>query len=111
MDVDQKSLLQYEYEGDKFLCNTVTGDESWVHHLEPENKRQSVEYHHKGSPAPKKFKTIPSADNIILLTAFWDVNGVMHSGFMPTGTTINSKHNTGKLQKLKACIRRVHPNM
>jgi hypothetical protein len=35
----------------------VIGDETWAHHHDPENKRQSMEYHHKESPAPKKFKT------------------------------------------------------
>jgi hypothetical protein len=33
----------------------VVGDETWAHH-DPENKRQSMEYRHKESPAPKKFK-------------------------------------------------------
>jgi hypothetical protein len=34
----------------------VTADETWVHHYEPETKRQSVEYHYKGSPAKKNLK-------------------------------------------------------
>jgi hypothetical protein len=61
-------LLQYERE-DIFFCNIVTGDGG---------KRQSVRYRHKGSPAPKQFKTAPSAGTI-MLTAFWDVNGGVHS--------------------------------
>jgi hypothetical protein len=39
--------------------NIATGDESWVHHYGPENKRQSMEYRHPGSPTVKKFKTVP----------------------------------------------------
>jgi len=35
----------------------VIGDETWAHYDDPENKRQSMKYHHKESPAPKKFKT------------------------------------------------------
>jgi len=41
--------------------NVATGDKSWVHHYNPENKRQSIEYHHPGFPSVKKFKTVPSA--------------------------------------------------
>ena len=26
-------------EGDQFLLNIVTGDESWIHHFDPEEKR------------------------------------------------------------------------
>jgi hypothetical protein len=81
-----------------------------VHHFEPENKRQSVEYHHEDSPAPKKFKIIPSAGKV-MLTAFWDVNGVVHSEFMPTGITINSEHYVEMLQKFKARIQRLCPDM
>ena len=42
-----------------FLWWIVPGDETWIHHCDPENKRQFVEYCHKRSPAPKKFKTKP----------------------------------------------------
>ena len=52
---------QYCLEGDDFPKNIVSGDNSWVHHYDPENKRQSMEYHHPGSPSVKKFKTVPSA--------------------------------------------------
>jgi len=50
--------------------NIATGDESWVHHYDPENKRQSMECRHPGSPIVKKFKTVPSAKNF-MLTIFW----------------------------------------
>jgi len=41
----------------RILWWTVIGDKNWAHHYDPENKRRSMEYHHKESPAPKKFKT------------------------------------------------------
>jgi hypothetical protein len=81
-----------------------------VHHFDPENKRQSMEYRHKGSPAPETFKTAPSAGKI-MLTAFWDVNGVVCSEFLPIDGTINSDRYVGTLQKLKARIPRVRPYM
>ena len=58
--VAQELLNWYHLEGDDFLKNITTGDESWIHHYDPENKRQSMEYRHPGSPSVKKFKTVPS---------------------------------------------------
>ena len=57
--------------GDQFLFNIVTGDESWIHHFDPEEKQLSMQYRHTSSPCPKKFKTMPSAGKI-LLAVFWD---------------------------------------
>jgi hypothetical protein len=45
--------------GDDFLKNIATGDESWFHHYDPENKRQSTEYRHPRFPSVKEFKTVP----------------------------------------------------
>ncbi|GFU26986.1 hypothetical protein TNCV_1151541 [Trichonephila clavipes] len=61
-------------EEEDFLKNIATGEESWIYHYDPENKRQAVEYRHPGSPSVKKFKTVSSAT--ITLTIFWDSNGV-----------------------------------
>jgi hypothetical protein len=48
-----------------FLAQFVTVDETWVHHIDPESKRQSMEWRHQGSPPPRKFKVIPSAGKIM----------------------------------------------
>jgi hypothetical protein len=31
------------------------------------------------------------SDGKVTLTSFWDIKGVVHSEFMPTGTTINTE--------------------
>ncbi|GFN76555.1 histone-lysine N-methyltransferase SETMAR-like protein [Plakobranchus ocellatus] len=49
-------LERHNAEGEAFLQRNLTGDESWVHHYDPECKAQSMEYRHKTSPSPKKFK-------------------------------------------------------
>jgi hypothetical protein len=77
-----------ERKGDELLCNTVTGDERWVNDFEPESERQSVEYRHQGSQERKKFKASPSSRKV-MLTAFWDANGVVHLEFIRSGPTIN----------------------
>jgi hypothetical protein len=72
--VAQEFLNQYHLKQDDFLKNTATGDESWVHHYDPENKRQSTEYSHPGSPNVKKFKTVLSAIKV-MISIFWDAKG------------------------------------
>ena len=49
--------LEYCHSDKAFLQQIVTGDETWVHHLEPESKRASMECRHPTSPRSKKFKS------------------------------------------------------
>lgn len=37
---------RYDNEGDGFLRRIITGDETWIHQFEPENKRQSMQWRH-----------------------------------------------------------------
>jgi hypothetical protein len=76
----EELLKHYCEEGDHFISNTVTGDESWIHHFHPEEKQESMEYRHASSPRPKKFKTVSSASKI-LLTVFWDSQRVYLTEF------------------------------
>ena len=76
-------------EGDQSLFNIFTGDESWIHHFDPEEKRLSMQYRHTSSPRLKKFKTMPSAGKI-LLTVFWDSQRVYMTEFLEDGNTVNS---------------------
>jgi histone-lysine N-methyltransferase SETMAR len=66
VEICEESLKRYREEGGQFLLNIVTGDDLWIHHFDPEEKRLSMEYRHTSSPRPKKFKTIPSAVKILL---------------------------------------------
>ena len=92
-------LERFDAEGEAFLSRIVTGDETWAHH-EPETKRQSMEWHHPQSPRKKKFKTTPSAGKV-MITVFWDVDGVILVNVMARGETINSDTYIKTLQKLK----------
>ena len=83
-------LLQcYQDEGDDMLSRIVTGDESWVHHYETEMKRASMQWKHPASPAHKKFKVTPSAGKV-MLTVFWDCQGVMLAESQPRDHTVTS---------------------
>jgi len=75
-------------------------DETWVHHCDPENKRQSMEYCHKGSPAPRKFKT-EASDGRIKLTVFWNCEDVVLTDFLEKRATVNSEHYIETLKSLQ----------
>ena len=52
----ERLLDRYANEGEAFLTQIVTGDETWVHHFAPESKRQSMEWKYPGSPVKKKIQ-------------------------------------------------------
>ena len=47
-------LMRYHKEGDGMLSHIVTGDETWVSHITPESKQQSLHWKRTGSPKRKK---------------------------------------------------------
>ncbi len=83
-----RELLEID-EGDtaKFVAWLFTGDETWIHHWDPETKLESMQWKHEESPPPKKFHAQPSAGKI-MATIFWDSKGLLLIGYMPHKTTI-----------------------
>ena len=65
LDVCSRHLACYCEEGDNFLQQIVSGDETLLHHYEPESKRQSMQWKHPSSPVAKKLKMQPSAGKLI----------------------------------------------
>ena len=110
LNVCANLLQRYASEGNAFMNRIVTGDESWAHHYEPETKRQSMQWHHIGSPSPKKFKLAPSAGKV-MITVFWDIHGVLLVEYLPKGETVNSARYQVTLRKLAVAIRRKRPNL
>ncbi|GFN94946.1 histone-lysine N-methyltransferase SETMAR [Plakobranchus ocellatus] len=105
-DMYTQLLDRYNAEGKAFLQHILTGDESWVHHYDPECKVQSMEYRHKTSPSSRKFKVVASARKV-LFTVFWDMEGVVHMEFLEQGQTVNSERYISTLRALKLRLRRV----
>jgi histone-lysine N-methyltransferase SETMAR len=105
VDACEEPLLHFEAEGDGFLARIVTGDEIWVHYHQPETKRASKEWRHSSSPKPKKFRAQPSAGKV-MLTLFWDEQGVILEHYMPQGNTITSASYSNMLKNhLRPAIR------
>ena len=53
LDICSRHLARYREEGDNFQQQIVTGDETWIHHYEPEIKRQSMQWKHPSSRIAK----------------------------------------------------------
>jgi len=95
--------MRYHKERDDILSHIVTGDETWVSHITPESKQQSLHWKHTGSPKRKNFKQMFSTRKI-MCTVFWDRQGVLLLEFLPQGTTINSAVYCETLNKLRRVI-------
>jgi hypothetical protein len=93
-------LTRYSEQGDDFLNRTVTGDETWVSHVTPESKQQSIEWRHTSSPIKKKFKQTISTRKI-MCTVFWDSKGFLLVEFLPQGSTIHASVYCDTLKKLR----------
>ena len=82
-------LVCFDTEGETIYPHIFTGDETWVHHFEPERKRkQSVEWHQSRSPWKKKIRKFPSVGKVTV-TLFWSCEGAVLENVLLTGEAIN----------------------
>jgi hypothetical protein len=65
MEMCMQFLEQY-HEGEAFL-QWIVADETWVHHYEPASKCQCMEWKHTALSRIKKFKSVTSADKVLML--------------------------------------------
>lgn len=82
----------------------VTGDETWVHHYDPESKQESMQWHKKGAEPPKKFKVTPSAGKL-MATVFWDSKGILMIEYTEKGHSITAASYANTLRNLKKAIK------
>jgi hypothetical protein len=68
-----------------------------------------MQWKHPTSPSTKKFKVTPSPGNI-MLTVFWDSQGVLLAHFQKRGEYVNSASYCEVLLKLQDAIRRKYPD-
>ncbi|GFO12948.1 histone-lysine N-methyltransferase SETMAR-like protein [Plakobranchus ocellatus] len=79
-DTCTQLLERYNAEGEVFLQHILSGEESWVHHYDPECKAQSMVYTHKTFPSPRKFKVVAAARKVLFVHRF-----LGHGGSGPHG--------------------------
>ncbi|XP_064485163.1 histone-lysine N-methyltransferase SETMAR-like [Ornithodoros turicata] len=110
LEISQELRYSFDTEGQPFLHRIITCDETWVHHFTPESKRASKQWKHRGSPAPKKFRSTPSAGKV-MATVSWHKAGVVHVDFPHCGTTINSAYYRQVLRDVHKALKQKRPGL
>ncbi|GBL54733.1 hypothetical protein AVEN_182212-1 [Araneus ventricosus] len=95
---------RYHTGGEDFLNRIVTGDETWVAHVNAETKQQSMAWCHTCSPTRLRKASQTLSERKLMVTIFWDAQGILLIEFMTCRTTINSEVYCCTLKKLKRAI-------
>ncbi|GFV84154.1 mariner Mos1 transposase [Trichonephila clavipes] len=92
------------------LSQTVTGDETWNHHFEPESKRQSKQWKRATSPPPRKSKDVHTSSGKGMMSFFYHKDPLLIE-FLERETTISVQRYQATLQNLRRAIKSKHPGM
>jgi len=93
----------YNEDPDGFERRIITGDECWIHHYDPECKRDSMEWRRPGEGPPRKFKQTKSAGKI-LGCFFWDCQGILLAEYLPVGHTVTGVRYAEQLGRLRQAV-------
>ena len=103
MEIAQEILTTFNEDPD-LLKNLITGDESWMCGYDIETKDQSSQWKRPGESRPKELRQILS--NVkVLLTVFFDCNGVVHHKFLSQDRTVNKVYYLEVMSRLREAIR------
>lgn len=109
MNIAQE-LLNEVNDDPELLKRVITGDETWVYGYDIETKAQSSQWKLPEEPRPKKARQVRS--NVkVLLTVFFDFNGIVYHEFLPPGRTVNKEYYLEVLRRLREAIRRKRPHL
>jgi len=97
-------LALYAANPDHVVSQTVTGDETWIHHWDPDTKQESMQWKHVDSSPPKKFRT-QSSTGKIMVTIFWDCKGVLLVDYLPRKTTMCGTYFGEVLRNLREAVK------
>lgn len=106
----KENLTLYYQDPEFFENQLVTGDETYIHHYEPETKRQSMQWLESGSAPPKKAIRKLSAKKVMALV-FWDNIGVLLIKYFRKGQTMTGAVYAELLQKLRNAIQKKRKGM
>lgn len=93
-----------------FMERIITGDETWVYEYDTLTTQQSSEWREKNEPKPKKPRKSRSRIKTMLIV-FFDIRGVVHHEFVPTGQTVNKEFYLTVLRRLRESIRLKRPQL
>lgn len=102
--ISRVNLEKFQANKEIFLSRFVTMDETWVHHFDPETKKQSMSWKRASSPTPKKFKVSSSAGKV-MASVFWDAEGIIMVEYLEKGATITGSYYAGQIRRLREAIK------
>ena len=88
-------LNRFEMEGDQFLANIITIDETWIWEYDPETKAESSVWKTPRAPPPKKARVCKSSVKHMFVF-FMDRRGMLLGHRVPDGQTVNAEY-SGKV--------------
>ncbi|UYV67290.1 hypothetical protein LAZ67_5000135, partial [Cordylochernes scorpioides] len=94
----------------ELLKRVITGDETWIYGFDSETSQQASEWRFKNEPRPKKARKALSKVKV-MLTVFFDYQGIVHHEFQQQGSTITADSYLGVLRRLKEAIRQKRPEL
>ena len=94
----------YEENPESFHARLVTSDKTWIHHLDPGTKQESMQWKHPSSLPPKKIKTQPSAGKV-MATVFWESKCVLIVEYKPAGLYITGAYYADLMKQLRPTIK------
>lgn len=95
-----ENLARWRQNPEDFLHRLVTVGETWVHHFDPTTKRQNLQLEENSeTPPAKKLRTSPPGK--VMVTVFWDSEGVIMTNFLEKGRSINKEYYSQELSRLQ----------
>ena len=101
---DSREMVELINSDPTVLDALVTCDESWIYCYDSENKRQSSQWKHAGSPRPKKARQSKSTHKLLMIP-FFDSTGIIYMHWVPTGQTVNKEYYVEVLRKFRKRFR------
>lgn len=93
-----------------FMERIITGDETWVYEYDMLTSQQSSEWREKNEPKPREPRQSRSKIKVMLIV-FFDIRGLVHHEFVPTGQTVNKEYYLSVLRRLREKIRHKRPEL
>ena len=103
VELSQELLEVYSANPEDFHTRLVTRDETWLHHWDPDTKKESMQWKRPGAPPAKKFRTQPSASKV-MATVFLDSKGILID-YKPAGTSITGEYYANVIKQLRVAIK------
>ena len=97
VESSQELLEVYNANPENFHTRLVTGDETWLHHWDPDTKKR---VHAMEAPW-----LTPTSASKLMATVFWDFKGIILIDYKPAGTSITGEYYANVIKQLRVAIK------